>query len=251
MLPTTFPRTLCALVLLLVASVAADSGQFKRQPVEQGQSYNLLNPHGQLDARALCKPGQKFCLPDGCIPDSGVCCDDGTYCPDGLKCVGLTDCCPATGCTTAASSEPGSPSSTPVSGRSSASLQASSVTGPPTSSPYDYGSAISEYISIFTELSQLIVTSTASNGSTAVTTEQVPYTTTVTVYANSTGNASAQFSATASILAVGPTLTTSSGGATASSSSSGAAKVGGCWSGAVVGVTVMAIVIVSAIFTLQ
>jgi hypothetical protein len=172
-----------------------------------------------------------------------VCCDDGTYCPFGLKCVSKTDCCPATGCATAVSSKPvslttsvaGDVSSSPVSDRSS----------------YDYVSAISKYISIFTELSQFIVTSTASNGSTAVATEQVPYTTTVTVYANTTANASAQFSATASILAATQTLTTSTGRINASSISSGAAKVGRYWSGATGGVTVMTIVIASAIFTLQ
>jgi len=170
------------------------------------------------------------------MPDRGLCCDDDTYCPFGQKYVGITGCAPA------ASSEPGSISSSPVSGRSSASLQSGSVTGAPTSSSYDYGSAISEYISVVTELSQLIVTSTASNGSTAVTTEQVPYTTTTTVYANTAANASAEAT---------PTLTISSGGTTASSSSSGVAKVGGCWSGAAVDVTVIAIAIASAIFTLQ
>lgn len=255
-MPTAFPQTLRAIALLLVISVAADSEQFKRQHAERVWSYDRLSPPSQLDARKLCDPGYKFCLPDVCIPDLGVCCDDGTYCPFGLKCVGKIECCPETGCVPTASSEPGSlttsaaggggsTSSEPISDRSSVSLQTSSVTGPPTSSSYDYVSAISECISIFTELSQLIVTSTAPNGSTALTTEQVPYTTTVTVYANSTANASAQFSATASILATAP------GGATASSSSSTATKVGECWSGAVVGVTAMAVVIASAVFALQ
>jgi hypothetical protein len=163
MLRTAFPRTLCAIALLLVVSVAADSEQFKRQHAEQARSYDLLSPPSQLHARKLCDPGYKFCRPDGCIPDLDVCCDDGTYCPFGLKCVGKTECCPVTGCAPTASSEPvslttsaagggGSTSSEPISDQSSTSLQTSSVTGPLTSSSYDYVSAISEYISIFTEL---------------------------------------------------------------------------------------------------
>jgi hypothetical protein len=43
------------------------------------------------------------------------------------------------------------------------------------SSSFDYASAISEYISVFTEVTQLIITTTASDGNTGVTTEEVPH----------------------------------------------------------------------------
>lgn len=145
-----------------------------------------------------------------------------TYCPFGQKCVGMTGCAPA------ASSEPGSISSSPVSDRSSASLQSGSVTGVPTSSSYDYGLVISEYISVVTELSQLIVTSTASNGSTAVTTEQVPVHRHYHCLREHHGQC-------------------------VCAGHSDADDLVGCWSGAAMGVTVtvIAIAITSAIFKLQ
>src|ERR1700722_13008241 len=171
------PINLSSLTLLLVASAAGNNGASppSRLQAQRSQSYNLL-----LHARAECDIGWKFCLPDGCIPRLAICCDDGTYCTEGTKCVGTTLCCPGPGC-------PGDSSvlvptteapSTKTSQRSSVSEQTSSQAESPS---FNYASAISEYISVFTEMTQLIITTTASDGNTGMTTEEVPYTTTVMV----------------------------------------------------------------------